>query len=179
MCSSLTPRPTLTFSTRRLGLPAMKRSGKFLDLGEFRAQAAQAQRLPNFRAKFENLRLNRRIDANVQFISDADWMQCAGPLDHEGTGWQAMLCGPGSVDDHRHERAVPILAAQRQPCCLFSGCRPKACLIATARRAGHYRTWRDAGFAGDDARQGNQLQGHHPSGWLRSTTEYRFEGGRL
>ena len=55
--------------------------GKFLDLNEFRAQAAQAQRLPSFRAKFENLRLNRRIDANVQFISDPDWMQCVGPID--------------------------------------------------------------------------------------------------
>src|SRR4029077_18379614 len=51
--------------------------GKFLDLGEFRAQAEQARRLPSFRAKFENLRLNRRIDAHVQFISDADWMACA------------------------------------------------------------------------------------------------------
>src|SRR6516164_8957868 len=37
--------------------------GKFLDLNEFRAQADQAKRLPSLRAKFENLRLNRRIDA--------------------------------------------------------------------------------------------------------------------
>src|SRR6516162_1811825 len=41
--------------------------GKFVDLGEFRAQAEQAKRLPSLRAKFENLRLNRRIDARVQF----------------------------------------------------------------------------------------------------------------
>src|SRR5215470_4966742 len=51
--------------------------GKFLDLEEFRAQAEQAKRLPSLRAKFENLRLDRRIDARVQFVSDADWMACA------------------------------------------------------------------------------------------------------
>ena len=55
--------------------------GRFLDLNEFRAQAGQAKRLPSLRAKFENLRMNRRIDARVQFISDADWMACAAPLD--------------------------------------------------------------------------------------------------
>jgi phage terminase large subunit-like protein len=55
--------------------------GKFLDLNEFRAQAAQAKRLPSFRAKFENLRLNKRIDAHVQYISDPDWMACADPID--------------------------------------------------------------------------------------------------
>ena len=55
--------------------------GKFLDLNEFRAQAEQAKRLPSLRAKFQQLRLNQRIDANVQFISDPDWMQCAAPLD--------------------------------------------------------------------------------------------------
>ena len=53
--------------------------GKYLDLSEFRAQAGQAKRLPSLRAKFENLRLNKRIDANLQYISDADWMQCAAP----------------------------------------------------------------------------------------------------
>jgi phage terminase large subunit-like protein len=53
---------------------------KFLDLNEFRAQAAQAKRLPSFRAKFENRRSNKRIDANLMFISDADWMACADPV---------------------------------------------------------------------------------------------------
>ena len=55
--------------------------GKFLDLNEFRSQATLAKRLPSFRAKFQNQRLNQRIDAHVQFISDADWMACAQPLD--------------------------------------------------------------------------------------------------
>src|SRR5262245_7549191 len=55
--------------------------GKFLDLGQFRAEAAQAKRLPGLRAKFQNLRLNQRIDANVQFLSDAEWMECAAPID--------------------------------------------------------------------------------------------------
>jgi phage terminase large subunit-like protein len=55
--------------------------GKFLSLAEFRDQARMAQRMNSFRAKFQNLRLNQRIDATVQFINDADWMACAKPLD--------------------------------------------------------------------------------------------------
>src|SRR5262245_27654271 len=54
---------------------------KFLDLNEFKAQAAQAQRMPSYRAKFQNLKLNQRIDASTQFISDVDWMACAGKLE--------------------------------------------------------------------------------------------------
>ena len=97
--------------------------GKFLDLGEFRAQAAQAQRLPSFRAKFENLRLNRRIDANVQFISDPDWMQCAGPLDLPALAGKPCYAGLDLSHHHRHERAVPILAAQRRRASVFLAAR--------------------------------------------------------
>jgi len=55
--------------------------GKFLSLEEFRDAARMAQRMNSFRAKFQNLRLNQRIDATVQFINDPDWMACAKPLD--------------------------------------------------------------------------------------------------
>jgi phage terminase large subunit-like protein len=55
--------------------------GKFLLLEEFRDQARMAQRMNSFRAKFQNLRLNQRIDATVQFINDPDWMACAKPID--------------------------------------------------------------------------------------------------
>src|SRR5262245_40295731 len=61
--------------------------GKFLDLNEFKSQAASAKRMPSFRAKFQNLRLNQRIDANTQFITDPDWMECGKRVDlHELAG---------------------------------------------------------------------------------------------
>ena len=42
----------------------------FLDLDDFRTQAARAERIPSYLSAFKNLRLNQRVDANVRFISD-------------------------------------------------------------------------------------------------------------
>jgi phage terminase large subunit-like protein len=67
--------------------------GKFLDLNEFCAQAAQAKRLLSFRSKFQNLRLNQRIDAHTQFISDADWMNCADPVDIQALAGKPCIAG--------------------------------------------------------------------------------------
>src|SRR5262249_53579573 len=66
---------------------------KFLDLKEFKAQAAAAKRLGSFRAKFQNLRLNQRIDANVQYISDPQWMECAGKVDLKKLAGQPCYAG--------------------------------------------------------------------------------------
>ena len=84
--------------------------GKFLDLNEFRAQAAQAKRLPSFRAKFENLRLNKRIDANVQFLTDADWMACAGPLDMPALAGKPCYAGLDLSTTTDMSRAGAVLA---------------------------------------------------------------------
>jgi PAS domain S-box-containing protein len=54
---------------------AERPDGTLVPFMAFPTPLRDAQRLPSFRAKFENLRLNRRVDANVQFISDPDWMQ--------------------------------------------------------------------------------------------------------
>ena len=110
--------------------------GKFLDLNEFRAQAAQAKRLPSFRAKFENLRLNKRIDANVQFISDADWMACADPLDMAALAGKPCYAGLDLSHDHGHVGAGVCTGRTTAPCCRSSGCRRKACSIAIAKKAG-------------------------------------------
>lgn len=67
--------------------------GKFLDLTEFKNQATQAKRLPSFRAKFQNLRLNQRIDATSHFILDPDWMQCAKTLDMPGLAGKPCYAG--------------------------------------------------------------------------------------
>ena len=100
--------------------------GKFLDLNEFRAQAEQAKRLPSFRAKFQNLRLNQRIDANVQFISDADWMDCAGPLDMPALAGKPCYAGLDLSQTTDMTRAGAVLAAQRRGAAvlLVAGRRP-------------------------------------------------------
>lgn len=67
--------------------------GKFLSLAEFRDQARMAQRMGSFRPKFQNLRLNQRIDATVQFINDPTWMACAKPLDFAALKGQPCYAG--------------------------------------------------------------------------------------
>src|SRR4030095_14576356 len=67
--------------------------GKFLSLAEFRDQARMAQRMTSFRAKFQNLRLNQRIDATVQFINDPDWMACAKRLDFKALQGKPCYAG--------------------------------------------------------------------------------------
>jgi phage terminase large subunit-like protein len=136
--------------------------GKFLDLNEFRAQAEQAKRLPSLRAKFENLRLNRRIDARVQFISDADWMACAAPLDMQSLRGRPCYAGPRSEPNDRYERAGAVLAAQRRRAAVllvargrFARSRPQG-----GRSLSHVAQCRPAG---EDARQGDQLPRHHPA----------------
>ena len=119
--------------------------GKFLDLNEFRAQAAQAKRLPSFRAKFENLRLNRRIDANVQFITDADWMACADPLDMPALAGKPCYAGLGSIHHDRHERAL-LYWPDNGAVLPFFWLPEEGLLDRDRKEGGHYRTWRDAGL---------------------------------
>lgn len=57
--------------------------GVFLDEAEFRAQAARAERVPSFRQRFLNLRLNMRVDAEEKFIRATEWDACAEPVDLE------------------------------------------------------------------------------------------------
>ena len=100
--------------------------GKFLDLNEFRSQAAQAKRLPSFRAKFENLRLNQRIDADVQFISDPVWMACADATRSAGARRQAVYAGLDLSHNDRHVGAVSVLAAQRRGASILLVARGRA-----------------------------------------------------
>jgi phage terminase large subunit-like protein len=119
--------------------------GKFLDLGEFRAQAEQAKRLPSLRAKFQNLRLNMRIDARVQFISDADWMQCAAPLD-----MPSLLnkpCYAGLDLSQTTDMSALVLYWPHNGAVLPYFWLPEQGLLDRDRKeGGHYRAWRDAGL---------------------------------
>ena len=119
--------------------------GKFLDLNEFRAQAAQAKRLPSFRAKFENLRLNKRIDAHVQFISDPDWMQCDAPLDMDALKGQP--CYAGLDLSQTTDMSALVLYWPYNGAVLPYFWLPEEGLLDRDRKeGGHYRTWRDRGL---------------------------------
>jgi phage terminase large subunit-like protein len=103
------------------------------DLNEFKAQAAAAKRLPSLRAKFQNLRLNQRIDARVQFISDADWMQCAAPLDMPSLVGKPCYAG---LD----------LSQTTDMCALVLYWPHNGAVLPYRKEGGHYRAWRDAGL---------------------------------
>jgi phage terminase large subunit-like protein len=119
--------------------------GKFLDLSEFQAQAAQAKRLPSFRAKFQNLRLNQRIDAHCLFISDPDWMACAAPLDmRELVG---KPCYAGLDLSQTTDMSALVLYWPHSGAVLPYFWLPEEGLLDRDRKeGGHYRVWRDAGL---------------------------------
>jgi phage terminase large subunit-like protein len=119
--------------------------GIFLDLGEFRAQAEQAKRLPSLRAKFQQLRLNMRIDANVQFISDADWTACAAPLDMASLAGKRCYAGL-DLSQTTDMSALVIYWPHDGSVLPFFWLPEQGLLDRDRKEGGHYRTWRDAGL---------------------------------
>jgi phage terminase large subunit-like protein len=119
--------------------------GKFLDLNEFRSSAAQAKRLPSFRSRFENLRLNRRVDMHLQFITDADWMACAQPLDMASLSGE--LCYAGLDLSQTTDMSALVLYWPHNGAVLPYFWLPAEGLLDRDRKeGGHYRTWRDLGL---------------------------------
>ena len=119
--------------------------GKFLDLDEFRAQAAQAKRLPSLRAKFQNLRLNMRIDAKVTFLSDADWMACADPINLETLAGKP--CYGGLDLSQTTDMTSLVLFWPDTSALLPYFWLPEEGLSDRDRKeGGHYRAWRELGL---------------------------------
>jgi phage terminase large subunit-like protein len=117
--------------------------GKFLDLNEFCAQAEQAKRLTSLRAKFQNLRLNMRVDARVQFISDADWMTCAAPLDMSSL--RGRPCYAGLDLSQTTDMCALVLYWPHSGAVFPYFWLPEEGLLDRDRKeGGHYRAWRDA-----------------------------------
>ena len=57
----------------------------FMNRQEVLAMAADARRMPSRQAEFENLVLNRRVEASAPFVSRAVWQSCGGePADFDG-----------------------------------------------------------------------------------------------
>jgi phage terminase large subunit-like protein len=119
--------------------------GKFLDLDEFRAQAEQAKRLTSLRAKFQNLRLNMRVDARVDFISDADWMACAAPINIPALAGKP--CYAGLDLSQTTDMCALVLYWPHDGAVLPFFWLPEEGLLDRDRKeGGHYRAWRDAGL---------------------------------
>jgi len=88
------PRVVVSLYTARMDLDpfgdeAIKAAnpafGDFLNAAEVRSQAEDARRMPSRQAEFENLILNRRVEASAPFISRQLWQACgADPLPLDG-----------------------------------------------------------------------------------------------
>ena len=119
--------------------------GKFLDLNEFRASAAQAKRLPNFRSRFENLRLNKRVDMHLQFISDADWMTCARSIDMAEISGERCYAGL-DLSQTTDMSALVLYWPHNGAVLPFFWLPEEGLLDRDRKEGGHYRTWRDLGL---------------------------------
>jgi phage terminase large subunit-like protein len=119
--------------------------GKFLDFKELEGQALQAKRLPGFRAKFQNLRLNQRIDAACQFISDPQWMLCADRV--EPRALQGFPCYAGLDLSTTTDMSALVLYWPHNGAVMPYFWLPAEGLSDRDRKeGGHYRMWREVGL---------------------------------
>lgn len=119
--------------------------GIFLDESEFRAQAERARRVPSFLARFCNLRLNMRIEAEERFLAAPDWRACAADIEPDSL--QGKRCYLGldlsSVND-----LTALAAFFPDSGDLLAWFWKPAEGIDEAERADHvpYKTWVRQGF---------------------------------
>jgi phage terminase large subunit-like protein len=119
--------------------------GKFLDLEAFRNLAEQAKRLPGFRAKFENLNLNRRIDASAEFISDPDWMQCAAVVDRRELAGKPCYAGL-DLSTTTDMSALCLYWPHSGAVIPYFWLPAEGLLERDRKEAVHYRQWANAGL---------------------------------
>jgi phage terminase large subunit-like protein len=117
--------------------------GKFLDLGEFKNQAVQAKRLTGFRAKFQNLRLNQRVDATAKYISDPVWMQCAQPVDMKGLSGKPCYAGL-DLSTTTDMSALCLYWPHNGAVHPFFWLPAEGLLDRDRKEGGHYRGWLEA-----------------------------------
>ena len=117
--------------------------GKFLSLPEFRDQARMAQRMNSFRAKFQNLRLNQRIDATVQFINDPDWMACAKRLDFKSLAGKPCYAGL-DLSTTLDMSALCLYWPHSGAVLPFFWLPAEGLLDRDRKEHGHYRQWKEA-----------------------------------
>jgi phage terminase large subunit-like protein len=136
--------------------------GKFLDIGDFRQQAARARRMPSFLSAFKNQRLNQRCDADPRLISLEDWNACAGTIDREAL--QGRACwGALDLSSTRDLTALVLVFEPTGPnlpmdvLCWFW---LPAGLLEEREESDKvaYRQWRDEGYL--DAVHGRAIDRH-------------------
>jgi phage terminase large subunit-like protein len=115
----------------------------FLDLGEFRSEARRAKRSPSFLPRFQNLRLNMRVDAETEFISDADWMACKADLgDLKG-----HACFAGLDLSQTTDMTALVLYFPHNGAVVPFFWLPQEGLLERDQKEGvHYRTWQKQGL---------------------------------
>ena len=118
----------------KVGLPATRRWANFSISTNSASQAEQAKRLPSFRAKFKNLRLNQRVDANVQFIGDPGLDGCAAPLDMPELAGKPCHAGL-DLSQTTDMSASSFTGRTTGRAAVSSGCPRKACSTAIGKRA--------------------------------------------
>ncbi|WP_045211750.1 terminase large subunit [Desulfonatronovibrio magnus] len=84
--------------------------GDFRSLEEMRDYAAKAKRMPSMQASFENLYLNRRIDAAEHFISSAIWK--ANGSEPDLSVFEDVECFGGLDLSAKNDLTVLILVAE-------------------------------------------------------------------
>jgi phage terminase large subunit-like protein len=119
--------------------------GKFLDLNEFRAQAMQARRLLNFRGKFQSLRLNMRIDAHTQFISDPVWMACDDPVDINALVGKPCVAGL-DLSQTTDMTSLVVYWPESGAVLPYFWLPAEGLYDRDKKEGGHYRAWREAGL---------------------------------
>ncbi len=85
-------------------------AGVFLDLDDIVQEAKQAQRLPLLEARFRNLRLNQRIDGNIdnRVITRPVWEACKAELDVADL--RGRRCYGGLDLSGKHDLCALVLA---------------------------------------------------------------------
>lgn len=77
--SLYTAPPALDAFSKQAIRAANPAYGDFLNAAEVNAMARDAERMPSRQAEFENLILNRRVEASAPFVSRQLWEACSGP----------------------------------------------------------------------------------------------------
>ena len=123
---------------------------KFLDIGDFRQQAARAKRMPSFLSAFRNQRLNQRCNADPRLISLEDWNACAGPIDKEALKGRACW-GALDLSSTRDLTALVLVfepESEGQPMDVLCWFWLPGALLDEREESDKvtYRQWRDEGY---------------------------------
>jgi phage terminase large subunit-like protein len=126
-------------------------AGAFLDLAEIQKEAEEARRVPIYEARYRNLRLNQRIDANIasRILTPSTWQACTAEIDVKSL--KGRTCFGGLDLSGKHDLTALVLAFQDEEAdvgydLLSFFWTPEGQLPLRAQREQElFRAWIDAG----------------------------------